>query len=665
MIKSAAASAPPLREEWLTPDSVSEDVMRSRSLRTRIERIEARVAATALEKETQTRAPRDITNSMATGKEPRGYRYRHSSNDWVWEFITKQLRYLDHEETRDFYRDMMRRDDLQNDDKALLACNDRFFLLTELLGRTDMHHPWIFTRCREVEAEPDGCIDLWARAHGKTTIITVAGTLQEIFCNPEITIAIFSATKPLAQEILGQIKNEFETNECLKEIFKDVLYENPRGKGPDGRPAKWSLQRGITVKRKGKPKEATIEAHGLIDGQPTGQHFKMHVYDDIVTQDYLSDELLKKTTERFELADNLGTRHGVRKWIAGTRYSFADTYGVILDKKAAKPRIYPATEDGTLNGRPILLTPENWARIKRDQGTKIVSAQMLLNPLAGSEQTFRPQWLLTYDVLPSLLNVYILVDPSKGKGVRSDRTAIAVIGIDQGGTKYLLDGYCHRMKLSQRWEAIKALKRKWESHPGVQMVRVGYEQYGMLDDISVMQQMMLAERNVFEIVELKTPETGGHSKRDRIERLEPDIRAGRFRFPVAVHNPDGGGSCYWSVCTESADKASNDGIKAKYNIGQILFRPAETLTKKMLEMERTGERHRIVQAIQRRDENGGIYDLTRIFIHELARHPFADHDDLIDAASRIYDINPCPPELYHWQSTESLEMEIDELGPEA
>ena len=359
--------------------------MRLRSLRARIEGIEVRVAATALEKEAQTRAPRDITNSIATGKEPRGHRYRHSSNDWVWEFITKELRYLDHEETCTVYRDMMRRDDLQNDDKALLACNDRFFLLTELLGRTDMHHPWFFNVCREVEAEPDGRIDLWARAHGKTTIITVAGTLQEIFCDPEITIAIFSATKPLAQEILGQIKNEFETNECLKETFKDVLYENPRGKGPDGRPAKWSLERGITVKRKGKPKEATIEAHGLIDGQPTGRHFKMHVYDDIVTQDYLSDELLKKTTERFELADNLGTRHGVRKWIVGTRYSFADTYGAILDKKAAKPRINPATEDGTLNGRPILLTPENWARIKRDQGTKIVSAQMLLNPLAGSE----------------------------------------------------------------------------------------------------------------------------------------------------------------------------------------------------------------------------------------------------------------------------------------
>jgi hypothetical protein len=31
-------------------------------------------------------------------------------------------------------------------------------------------------------------------------------------------------------------------------------------------------------------------------------------------------------------------------------------------------------------------------------------------------------------VLPTILNVYILVDPSKGAGARSDRTGIAAIG---------------------------------------------------------------------------------------------------------------------------------------------------------------------------------------------------------------------------------------------
>jgi phage terminase large subunit-like protein len=70
--------------------------------------------------------------------------------------------------------------------------------------------------------------------------------------------------------------------------------------------------------------------------------------------------------------------------------------------------------------------------------------------------------LFGYDIIPVLMNVYILVDLSKGSSKKSDRTAIAVIGIDQSGFKYLLDGYRHRMQLSERYERVTELKKKWE-----------------------------------------------------------------------------------------------------------------------------------------------------------------------------------------------------------
>ncbi len=383
---------------------------------------------------------------------------------------------------------------------AFLGCNDRFFLLTQICGRNDANHPWLFDRCREVEAKPDGFIDLWSRFHYKSTIITFAGAIQEVVRNPNIKIAIFSVVKPIAVAFLSQIKEEFENNDLLKQLYADVLYNNPRGLGPDGKPSKWGLARGITVKRQSNPKEATIEAHGLIDGQPTSRHYDLHIYDDMLTQDYLTEESIRKTTERWEMADNLGSHLGVRKWMPGTRYHYADTYSVVLERGSMKPRIYPATEDGKLDGTPVFLSQERWDQIKRDQRST-VSAQCLLNPIAGTEATFSIDMLSSYEVFPAVMNVYILVDPSKGRTRTSDRTAIAVIGIDQGGCKYLIDGYRHRMKLSERWDYLKHLKEKWERHPGVQQVKVGWERYGKDAEIEAIEDMQLREKNFFEIEE--------------------------------------------------------------------------------------------------------------------------------------------------------------------
>ena len=614
----------------------------------------------------------------------RGERYRNPRNDWLANFIQEQLFTFDYDGTAAWYAETARKLSPLTGQLALLGCNDRYFLLTVLLGRQDAEHRWLFDRCREVERDPDGYIDLWARFHYKSTIITFAGIIQEVMCDPEITIAIFSVTKPIAQGFLSQIKDELEQNETLKQVYKDVLWTNPRQKTWEGTPAKWGLSRGLCVKRKSNSKEATIEAHGLIDGQPTSRHFRLHVYDDVVTQDYLSQEQIKKTTERWEMADNLGSHEGVRKWMPGTRYHFADTYGVVIDRGSLKPRIYPATHDGTPNGKPVFISQERWDQLRNDQRST-VSAQMLLNPIAGSEATFSSQWLKPYEVIPAMLNVYILVDPSMGVTERSDRSAIPVIGVDQGGNKYLLDGVCHRMKLSERWDYIKQLKRKWEAHPGVQMVRVGYERYGMQSDLEVIEDMMQRENIYFKIEKLGTPSKGQHAKPDRIRRLEPDVREGRFYFPCVVWHGDFGSPghriCYWSVWTETARTALDNKIKSAeaagdtetlkalrpataYNIGQIVFRTMRGLTSRQKFCEETGQKLRIVTALQRRDENGDIYDLTRIFFDELVKHPFSTHDDLIDAASRIYDLDPQPPVAHEANATDSLELEGEDWGEE-
>jgi hypothetical protein len=580
----------------------------------------------------------------------RGERYLPDAGAWLRQQLTDELPYLDFKGTCSWYD--THADSLDGRASAFLACNDRYFLLTGPLGRRDALHPWLFERCREVERAPDGHLDLWSRYHYKSTIITFAGVIQEILSDPDLTVAIFSHTKPIAKAFLVQIKRELEANDQLKDMFPDVLWRAPAREAP-----KWSENEGIVVRRASNPKEATVEAHGLVDGQPTSRHYGLLVYDDVVTVESVgSPEQIKKTTDRWELSDNLGSMTGVRKWHCGTRYHFGDTYGIILERGVLKPRIHPATDDGTLGGAPVLLAPARWEEIKAAQRST-VSAQMLLDPRAGNVAVFRAEWLKGYEVRPAALNVYILCDPSKGSGARSDRTAIAVIGLDVAGNKYLLDGARHRMKLSERYGLLKRFHGYWSSQPGVQSCQVGYERYGAMVDLEVISEYQQRDRAFFAIEELNFPRDGSaHSKHDRIERLEPDLRAGKFLLPAVVHHPEFGardGKATWRVWTEADAAAAEPGSYEKtLKPDNIVYRPLLGPTRQQQRLERLGERYRIVDPIKRLDEDRNVYDVTRAFIEEALFFPFAPHDDLIDACARIYDMQPVAPAQWEraWQA---------------
>ena len=106
---------------------------------------------------------------------------------------------------------------------------------------------------------------------------------------------MFEKLKSLAK----QIKQEFEANVSLQKLFPDILYDKPQRDA-----VKWSEEKGLQVKRASNAKEATIESHGLVDGMPTGAHFRLRVYDDVVTLESVSTpEQVKKTSDAWALSD--------------------------------------------------------------------------------------------------------------------------------------------------------------------------------------------------------------------------------------------------------------------------------------------------------------------------------------------------------------------------
>lgn len=409
---------------------------------------------------------------------------------------------------------------------AEMGRKDRFFLLVWLCDRPDANKDWVYARCREVEAAPDGYLDLWGREHFKSSIITFAGIVQEIMRNPEITVGIFSHNNITARKFLNQIKREFEDNRRLKMAYPEILFEKPERESP-----RWSEQGGIVVRRKGNPKEATVEAHGLIDGMPVGAHYRLQVYDDVVTQDNVTTfEQMQKTVEAWELSTFLGM-DGSRVWYAGTRYHFADAYRTILDRGAAIERCHPATVDGTMAGAPVLLSAEYLAKKRRDLGPFVFSAQMLLNPVADEKQGFLAAWLRHWTPdAGTHLNRYIFVDPANEKKRYSDYTAAWVVGLGADRNYYVLDMVRDRLNLTQRADMLFELHRKWKP------LATGYEKYGKDSDIQHYEDRMARENYRFEILPL-----GGQTKKaDRIRRLVPLFENKRIYLPNACHKQSDG-----------------------------------------------------------------------------------------------------------------------------
>jgi hypothetical protein len=117
--------------------------------------------------------------------------------------------------------------------------------------------------------------------------------------------------------------------------------------------------------------------------------------------------------------------------------------------------------------------------------------------------------------------------------------------------------------------------------------------------------MRLPDHPKFSIEELAWPNEGPGSKNDRVQRLGPDFRKGKFFLPMT---------------TDSQRLTANQSM-----------------------IKDQGYEYRISRAIKRRDEEKRIYDLCEHFRSQVTYFPHFGKKDLVDAASRLYDMSAIAP----------------------
>ncbi len=461
--------------------------------------------------------------------------------------------------------------------------------------------PWIFNRCWEVQNSPDYHVDIWAREHFKSTIITVLKSVQDILKNPEIAIGVFSFTSDVAKSFVKQIRNCLETPR-LKELFPDVIPDNTsRGKYVDESGGKrvtkkfsWT-DKSFTVKRRTTRKEPTVSGYGLINALPTGMHFDLLIYDDcVVPASVATEEQNKKTFETWQNSLNLGAGENVKVRIIGTYYAIRDPYFYILNPHyntegilgggRFKARIYPCYD----NGNPVLYTQEYLNRKQESMIGFVWSAQMMCNPMESSIIHFLDEWISerceTQDIFATKddFNFYILVDPANTKKKESDNTSMVVIATGADRKYYVPDIIYDKLNPSERRDKLFEMVNKWtnvRSKP-----QVFYESNSMAADLFMIQEKQKETKNYFTITAASTKPrigdkrlVGGNLKFERIMQLEP------------------------------------------------LFR-----------------NHRIVLArtVRKINWEGKLVDMMQQVVdNEYRAFPFSDHDDFLDALSRIADLD--------------------------
>mgnify|MGYP003393408854 CR=1 FL=1 len=427
---------------------------------------------------------------------------------------------------------------------------DLFFLAFFIMENPLINTPFGVAACRLIEAGyKDMTLDIYARGHLKTFLLSQAETIQEIVKNPELCQVIFSYKKPKADDIVASIKRTLE-KPIMVQCFPDILYENPDRESPS-----WSIQNGIMVKRMSvSRKEKTVESYGIIEGMPTGGHWDRLVYDDIETADLAKNpDQLQMLIEMFNYSQNLGAP-GSRKRVIGTYYSHCGLLVYIKEKKDIQgkamyhSRIIPATDDGTINGKPIFLSQEELDVLKADN---TFNQMQLCNPTPMSE--IKLDFSMIHPIEPKFLPKnrlkFIIVDPAGDetvqKGAGNDSWAILCLsvkpGMDELGNSevYIEDMISDTMGLS---EAIDATCQMYMRNGRIQVI--GVEKVGNDTTYEHIRKALKAKGRHIEI--------GRGRRLGSMMLLSPAGRAKNRRIEAALGWPLNNGKLFYSTAINAA-----------------------------------------------------------------------------------------------------------------
>lgn len=386
------------------------------------------------------------------------------------------------------------------------------------------HYKPLISNLIELPGKRDRLL-LAPRSSGKTTFNCIAHTIQWIINYPGISIGIIQFSLEKAESILSQIKGHFTHNEKFRVLFPELC--PPPDKIHDfGKVSSFS----VPIEERGEfgvRKEETVMT-GSIDSGLAGYHFEVIKYSDIVEPKNTENvEQCEKLIRTYELSKYLRSTPLHWRDVEGTRYSFADLYGKIIDswKRETSAGLEPEYQCFVMsifkraienpkytpdelelpyaldeNKKRISLRPEYFPtyKLEIEEATDpyIFSCQMLNCPIPGDIATF-PDFKKNVSVISrrdfeqnvNIAYTVLSVDTAVSVAESAKYTAIIHAAVDRYGRTYVVNihhgkwlpddlvkqiiaacnvyrpDYLLMEKILLNLGLGPSLRRHWETHP--------------------------------------------------------------------------------------------------------------------------------------------------------------------------------------------------------
>ena len=304
----------------------------------------------------------------------------------------------------------------------------------------------------ELEGKRDSLI-LVSRGHLKTTIQTVAHSIQWILNYPEVRILICTSTEEKAKLIVNKIKQHFQFNPRFRFLYPEFC--PPAQKASD-----WGSATELVVpNRQRRGDEPTIMTAAV------GKALASTHHDVIKCSDVVTENNVKTPGQIAEVKDFFGYLEPLRErffskdgqpnpgWkdVEGTIYDFSDYYQMILDFQGNLPEsqhTWRITKRSCWadKAKRIPLWPERFPALELDRianspevGPVLFASQYELEPVRAEDGLAKPEEIrffpahVAQDLMPRY-RLYTCVDlASPDEQSNGDFIVFTTAGIDRDG----------------------------------------------------------------------------------------------------------------------------------------------------------------------------------------------------------------------------------------